>query len=121
MRRQRELGLLAQLVEANYVDQQIVQSWESYRDAVVWCWANQRLHIGTPEARRQLLFADAAGVHPPHMSRCVKPDSKAPMNLDPNVIPAFEAFTGWRGVSQWQAWQGRLTLMEQVIQERQAA
>jgi len=119
--RQREMALVAKLVEARYVDADIVRSWNSYREAVVWCWLNQRLHIGTKDARRQILFADAAGVHPPHMSRCVKPVSRAPMNLDPNVIPEFEAFTGWRGVSQWQAMNGDHTLMEQVIEERRAA
>lgn len=119
--RQREMALLAELVQARYVDADVVASWASYRDAVVWCWNNQRLRIGMKEPRRQLLFAEASGVHPPHMSRCVKPNSRAPMNLDPNVVPEFEAFTGWRGVSQWQARNGSQTLMEQVIQERAAA
>lgn len=119
--RQREMSLLAQLVHADYVATEIVRSWKSYREAVVWCWWNQRHHIGLKDTRRQLLFAEAAGVHPPHMSRCVKPNSKAPMNLDPNVVPEFEAFTGWRGVSQWLALDGRQTLMEQIIQERAAA
>lgn len=119
-KRQRELALLAELPRAKYVPVETVKTWAAYRDAVVWCWSNQRFHMGQ-DKRRQLLFADAAGVHPPHMSRCVKPDSFAPMNLTPDVIPEFEAFTGWRGVSQWLAMQGQQTLMEQVIQERSAA
>ena len=116
-----EGDLKSQLSQAAYVPKDVVTSWATYRDAVVWCWWNQRHHVGQKDTRRQLLFAEAACVHPPHMSRCVKPVSKAPMNLDPNVVPLFEAFTGWRGVSQWLALDGQQTLMEQVIQERAAA
>ena len=122
--KQRELSLMAELVKAKYVEPETVKSWATYRDAVVWCWEHQRFHMRNgkgKDARRQLLFADAAGVHPSHMSRFVKPDSFAPMNLTPDVIPEFEAFTGWRGVSQWLAMKGQQTLMEQVIQERNAA
>lgn len=122
--KQREIPLLAELVKAKYVEPEIVKAWATYRDAVVWCWSNQRFHAGKDERRDkriQRLFADEAGVHPSHMSRFVKADSHAPMNLTPDVIPEFEAFTGWRGVSQWLAMQGQQTLMEQVIQERAAA
>lgn len=118
--KQRELPVLVDLAKAKYVEPETVKAWASYRDAVVWCWSNQRFHMGK-DKRRQLLFAESAGVHPPHMSRFVRPDSFAPMNLTPDVIPEFEAFTGWRGVSQWLAMQGQQTLMEQVIQERAAA
>lgn len=47
--------------------------------------------------------------------------TKAPMDLPPDLIPSFEAFTGWRGITQYMAGIGNTTVMEQVIAEMAAA
>ena len=117
---QREMPFLESLPKASYVRDAVVTGWETYRDAVLWCWAN-RSRNSRDEIGDQAMFARAADMHSPHVSRCVRPCSKAPMDLPPDYLAAFEAFTGWRGVSQYLARRGQLTLMEQVIAQRAAA
>lgn len=118
---QREIPLLAALPAARWVDPATVFTWRTFREAVAWCWANQLHYVGMRERARQTLFANAAGLHAPHASRCLKADSRAPMNLPDHCINAFEAFTGWRGVRQWQLRDADLTAMEQVIEQRRSA
>jgi hypothetical protein len=118
---QREIPLLAALAEARFVDDETVSRWSCYREAVVWCWQNQRLYVGMHEQARQTLFANRAGLHAPHASRCLKADSKAPMLLPDHCVNMLEAFTGWRGVRQFQLRTAGLTAMEQVIAQRRSA
>lgn len=117
---QREMPFLESLPKAQWVPDSIVTGWETYREAVLWCWTN-RSRNSRNEIGDQAMFARAADMHSPHVCRCVREQSKAPMDLPPDYIAAFEAFTGWRGVSQYLSLQGRLTLMEQVIAQRAAA
>lgn len=118
---QREIPLLAAVPEPQLVPDAIVQSWGSYRDAVTWCWKNQRHFVGMRDQARQTLFANQAGLHAPHASRCLKADSKAPMALPDRCINDFERFCGWRGVRQYQLRDADLTAMEFVIAARRAA
>jgi hypothetical protein len=118
---QREMPLLKDLGAPLWVPESVVKGWSDYREAVVWCWINQRHYIGMNETARRTLFANHAGMHAPHASRCFKADSKAPMDLPQRCIGAFETFTGWRGVRQWQLKDAGLTAMEQVIEQRRAA
>lgn len=118
---QREIPLLAALPAPQLVPDEIVQSWASFRDAVVWCWDHQRHYVGMRDTARQTLFANRAGLHAPHASRCLKADSKAPMALPDRCINALEEFTGWRGVRQYQLRDADLTAMEFVIAARKAA
>lgn len=69
----------------------------------------------------QSTFARNAGVHAPHMCRFVSGHTKAPMDLRPDLIPTFEAYTGWRGITQYLSIASGVTVMEQVISERKAA
>jgi len=117
---QREMPLLQPLVNAEWVPLSVITGWETYRDAVLWCWTNRRVHHGKCEPDDQALFARSSGMHAPHASRCFNSKTKSPMSLPPGLIPAFESFTGWRGVTQFQAMQSRVTLMEQVIAQRAA-
>jgi hypothetical protein len=94
-----------------------VEGFESYREAVIWCWEN-RVNSGAGEKLDQSLCANQIGLHTPHMSRCVNRFSNAPMNLSPDLVPGFEAFCGWRAVSQYMAKVSQLTFMEQVIAEK---
>lgn len=118
---QREIPLLAEFPQPILVPDEVVRGWADYRDAVVWCWANQRHYIGLKEKARQTVFANHAGLHAPHASRCLKADSKAPMNLPDRCINALESFTGWRGIRQYQLRDADLTAMEFVIAARRAA
>ncbi|HYC00376.1 MAG TPA: hypothetical protein VEA35_13500 [Ramlibacter sp.] len=115
------MPLLKDLGPAQWVPESEVAKWRSYREAVVWCWLNQRHYVGMNETARRTLFANHAGMHAPHASRCFKPDSKSPMDLPQRCIRSFETFTGWRGVRQWQLKDAELTAMEQVIEQRRAA
>ena len=123
---QREMPFFApiggrQLKDAKWVPENIVSSWSSYREAVLWCWDN-RPHTGKRKKNGdEMLFVSETGSHPPHMSRWVDEDSKSPMKLDPDLIDKFEAFTGWRGIIQYLTRKGSVTPMEQVIDQRRAA
>lgn len=115
---QREIRLLAERYPPKWVDEDTVRSWQSKREAVVWCWANQRLYVGVKEKPRQAMFANLAGLHPPHASRCLKADSAAPMELPDRCVNALAAFTGWLGVRQYQLLDSNLTALEQVLEQR---
>lgn len=97
-----------------------IESFTCYRDAVVWCWEN-RVNQGAGEKMDQTLCANQIGLHTPHMSRCVNPDSQAPMNLSPDYIADFQAFCGWSAISQYMVRTTQYTLMEEVIEARRAA
>lgn len=97
---QREMPWLALIENARLVDDSIVTGWKTYREAVIWCWANRPAR-GKSDPDDQAMFARLVGMHAPHMSRCVNPMTPAPMDLKPDFLDEFEAYTGWRGVSQW--------------------
>lgn len=119
MTTQREMPFLAKFDKPKFVEQRIVSTFRSYREAVVWCWEN-RVNNGAGEKLDQALCANQIGLHTPHMSRCVSRDSGAPMNLSPDHLAAFEAFCGFRAASQYLVGQVQLTLLEQVMEERLA-
>ena len=117
---QREMGFFMPVKTCTYVDKQIVDSWQKYRDAVVWCWENRK-HSTCNSKDDQATFVRLTGMHPPHMSRCVNADSPNPMKLSVDLIPEFQAYTGWKGLSQFIAKDNGETLMEEVIESRKAA
>lgn len=100
-----------------FVPQSVVDGFTSYRDAVIWCWENRKVR-SNDEKFDQSLCANKIGLYAPHMSRCVDPNSKAPMNLSPDLAAAFEDYTGWNGVIQYIAKIGGLTIFEQIMAER---
>lgn len=117
---QREMPWFMALQQAKWVDQDIVDSWSSYREAVLWCWAN-RPNRGKNEPQDQRMachYVDCK--HPPHFSRYVNPTSKAPMDLPADLVGAFQAYTGWRGINQYNAKLNHITIMEEVISRRAA-
>ncbi|MCP4615983.1 MAG: hypothetical protein GY844_06065 [Bradyrhizobium sp.] len=117
---QREMPFLEALPRAKWVPDVVVKGWASYRDAVVWCWQNRRRN-SRDEIGDQSMFARSSGAHRPHVSRMLNPHTKSPMDLPPDLTPSFEAFSGWRGITQYMAHIGHTTVMEQVIAERNAA
>ena len=116
---QREIVVLSGTKPARWLSETDVRALESYREAVIWCWKN-RPRRGLNEPDDQAMFARLAGVHAPHMSRYVCLTTKAPMDLKPDLIPEFEAYTGWRGITQYLAHKAGITVMEHVIAVRSA-
>lgn len=103
-----------------FVPIETVRSWTCYRDAVIWCWEN-RPRRGMNEPDDQAMFSRMSGVHAPHMSRFVRVNSKAPMDMKADLIPALEAYTGWYGVTQYIAMHSSVTIMEEIIEQRRVA
>jgi hypothetical protein len=118
---QTEMPFLLQLDRAQWVQQDIVNSWKSYREAVMWCWANRPFNRGMNEVYDQAMCARVIGCHAPHFSRFVNPLTKSPMDLKPDLVPTFEAYTGWRGITQYNAKLGSTTLLEELQAARRAA
>lgn len=114
------MPFVATLKQPQFAAQSVVESFQSYRDAVIWAWEN-RVNVGAGERMDQAMCANLLGMHTPHMSRCVNRDTNAPMNLNPDLVADFEAFTGWRAVSQYIASKVQMTWMEQVLAERRVA
>lgn len=117
---QREMPFLLALPSAKFAPAEVVDSFGSYRDAVMWCW-NNRPSRGKNEPDDQAMFARNACLHAPHMSRCVNKRTKAPMDLRPDLIYSLEAYTGWRAITQYLARHSHVTLMEEVIEQRKSA
>jgi len=120
MRTQREMPFIQALKSPQFAPQSVIDGFDSYRDAVIWCWEN-RVNVGAGEKMDQAMCANLLSLHTPHMSRCVNRDTNAPMNLSPDHLPDFEAYCGWYAVSQYLASKAQFTFMEQVISERRAS
>lgn len=123
---QKEFFFPYSLPSAKWVDQSEVAKWETWRDAVSWCWANQRNHSVSQNKGAQTAFrmyceqAYQMNPHPPHVSRWLDVDSRAPMDLPPHYVAAFESFTGWRGLTQFFNRKAKTTCLEEM-QSRMAA
>lgn len=116
---QREIPVFSRAMSSKWLSETDVRAFDSYREVVIWCWKN-RPRRGLNEPDDQAMFARLCGVHAPHMSRYVCITTKAPMDLKPDLIPEFEAYTGWRGVTQYMAHKGGVTIMEHVIASKSA-
>lgn len=117
---QREMPFLQELKQAEYIDASYVDGFSSYRDAVLFCWENRRKGKGMVERLDQALCASIIGLHAPHFSRCVNRKTKSPMDLKTDLLPAFEAYTGNRAVTQYLSKITSTTSLEE-IQARMAA
>lgn len=97
------------------VPAEVVHSAMSYRDAVRGCW-NLRARRGM--TRRQL--AEEVGVPASHLTDYLsdKPDKR---DMPAKYIERFELACQNRFVTQWFAVQAKLTILEQVLEERRAA
>jgi hypothetical protein len=113
MNKQREMPFRHLLKTPQFAPRADVEKFQSYRDAVIWCWEH-RVNVGAGEKLDQSICANALGLHAPHMNRCVKRDSDSPMNLPPDLIADFESFCGWRAISQYLASKAQITWMEEM-------
>jgi hypothetical protein len=119
MKTQREMPFFAGLNPPKFAPKSVIDSFNDYRDSVIWCWEN-RVNTGAGEKADQAMYANSVGLQTPKMSRYVKRNSHAPMKLDPDYLPSFEAFCGWSAISQFLMTRKQLTLLEQVLEERKA-
>lgn len=116
---QREMAFLYPLPKAEWVEPAMVKQWASWRDAVLWCWEH-RPDRGQNETGDQTMFRQFAkrqyglDCHAPHISRWLNRRTKAPMDMPVDLKPAFENFTGWRGLTQYVARIGGVTIFEEV-------
>lgn len=117
---QMEMPYFLALKEAYYIDESIVYKFNDYREAVIWCWDNRVKGKCLVERLDQSLCASVIGLHAPHFSRCVNAKTKSPMKLDPDLLPAFESYTGNRAVTQYLSRITSTTSLEE-IQARRAA
>jgi len=117
---QREMPFLLELKQAEYVDISHIQQFNSYRDAVLYCWENRRKGKGLIEKKDQALCSYTIGLYSSHFSRCVNPKSKSPMDLKADLLPAFEAYTGNRAVTQYLSRITSTTLLEEIQAARAA-
>lgn len=121
---QREMPFPYGLPALRWVCEEDVKQWSSWRDAVIWCWENRPHKSG--EHGDQIMFRHFAQrmfglrCHAPHTTRWLRPTTKAPMDLPPDMAPALEAFTGWRGLTQYMTRRLKVNAMEE-LQARMAA
>ena len=115
---QREM-FVTPLPALRWVDKQVVQQWGTWRDAVLWCWKNRESGEGSEQGDQQMFrfyalkFFDVKA-HAPHISRWVNQETDAPMDLPNKFVPAFESFTGWRGLTQYFNRSAKATILEEL-------
>ena len=115
---QLPLRLLGRLDAPSVVPPQFIAKLHSYRDAVRFCWAHRRR---TQMTKRML--AEEAGLYAPHVT-CYLAEEDLARNvrdLPAGGIKAFQDVCGNTAISQWVALQGRLTVLEELQAERNAA
>lgn len=117
---QRDFGFFFKLKDAVFVDDEIIETFSSFRDAVVWSWANRREGYGMTDKALQSWVCMNFGYIPSHFSRAVNPDTKSPMDLKADFIATFETVTGNRAVTQYLHKVTQTTSLEE-IQARRAA
>lgn len=120
MRTQREIFIPQQVLMPQRAADSVIEKFASYRDAVLWCWEN-RVNTGLGEKTDQAIFANFVGMHSPHMSRCVNPNTKAPMDMPIDHKSDFERYTGWLAITQWLCKRDGITPMEWVLEDRRVA
>lgn len=109
-----ELPLMGRLDGPSIVHPDVVAQFDSYRDAVRYCFMHRR----TSGMCRRLIAA-LAEMPPQHIGEYLSEDTTK-REMPAKYIPAFESVCGNSAVSQWLALQANLTVMEE-LQARRAA
>lgn len=117
-------GVLAQLAPgfeyiepARAVPAVYVRQCKTYREVCRMAWQMRRVRNMT-----YLMLAAYGGFYRPHVGDWFnKDDKKTRRDLPADCISTFEAIVGNTLVSQWIAWQSKLTVVEEIQAERQAA
>ena len=99
------------------VPHQWVHSAKTYRQAVRLAWQLRRVKYMT---KAQL--AAEADLYPQHVSDYLAEDDKpSRRDLPAEAVARYEAAVGNTLVSQWLAWQSKLTVLEEMQATRMAA
>jgi hypothetical protein len=114
---QTTLPLLCRLDGPSVAPSEFVRRCRSYREAVRFAFALRRATNMT-----QRMLAAEADLRPQLISDYLNADDKPQRkSLPAERIAMFEAAVGNTLVSQWVAWQSKLTVLEQLQAERLAA
>ena len=100
---------------ARFFSKEAIAACQSYRDAVCLAWENRSMRGMT-----QRTLAEYLEIRPSHLACMLCRDGvdakgKARQDLPARLIAEFERVVGNRVVSQYQAREGRLTLMEEFM------
>lgn len=115
--RQTEIPLLARIEGPSVVPTRLIDSCSSYREAVRLCWALRRVKGAKPAD-----MAQHTGMVRQHVSDYLNPDDKpGRRDLPGDFVEACEDFCGNTAISQWHAARSKLTVLEEMQAERQAA
>jgi hypothetical protein len=112
---QLELPMLTLYKGPSFLSQTVVESIQSYREAVHTCWLQR-----TRPRLTQAQLAEETGLYAAHITDYVsaKPGKR---NLPAEHIQVFQHACGNRVISQWLMYREGLSIMEQVIEERRRA
>lgn len=86
-----------------------IRSCGSYRDAVRLCWMHRR-----SKSMTQAMLAELAGLYSSHVSDYLS-STEGKRNLPADKVAEFESVCGNRAITQWEARQRGITIMEEVI------
>ena len=119
---QLDLALMGMITEAGIVPHSLIVRAKTYREAVRMCWAYRRIQRMT----KRKLAEQVEGMYPSHVSDylCASdttPKGKARRELPAKLIKGFQAACGNKFITQWQAYEEGITVLESVIAERKAA
>jgi hypothetical protein len=111
---QLRLPMLTVYEGPQLVPLEVVDACRTYRDAVRACWDRRSRRSLTQRA-----MAVETGLHAPHVSDYLseEPDKR---DLPAKYITEFQRSCGNLLITQWQARQDGVTIMEQFMQRRAA-
>lgn len=114
---QRPLALVGGVVQAQrlVVPPQVISRIQTYRQACRLAWKLRRVRNLT---RRSL--AEQAGLYAPHVTDYFSLHESR-RELPARHVAAVEKVLGNTVINQWMAWQGQLTVLEEMQAARRAA
>ena len=89
---QRQLRLLGEIREPEFLDEYFVSRWRSEHDALLTCWAKSRVRYSVREAARKL------GIPPSHLSNIINGKKYLPNDLRIN----FQLLCGNWAIRQYE-------------------
>jgi len=114
---QRELPLLGRIDNASIVPPSLVATANSYREAVRLCWALRRA-----KGMKVVDLGREYGFNRQHAGDYINADDKpGRRDLPPERISDFEDVCGNCAITQWLAARQKLTVLEEIQAERNAA
>jgi hypothetical protein len=121
MNQQQSLKLLGRIDGPSVVPTAAVEQIKTYRDAVIACWMYRRVKGMTVAS-----LCEQTGMRPSHVSDYLSGSEKDAKGKDrrempAKYLPAFERVAGNTFITQWLAMQSKLTVLESISADREAA